>query len=107
MATTASASASVSGRMATVMSGVPGCRAVQCHNAGICANTRRLSPASASGAGMGGLVDLQQVLGVDLGVALGGGERGVPQQLLDGPQVAAGPQQVGGEGMAQGMRGRG
>ena len=40
------------------------------------------------------------------GVALGGRERGVAEQLLDRPQVGPGPKQVGGEGVAQGVRRR-
>ena len=56
------------------------------------------------GLGIGG----QQAGGVDLGVFLGGGQAGVAQQLLDGAQVGPGPQQVGGEAVAQGVgRGRG
>src|SRR5262249_37368825 len=46
-------------------------------------------------------VGSQQAGGVDGGVALGGGERGVAQQLLDRAQVGAGAQQVGGERVAQ------
>src|SRR5262245_25615420 len=48
-------------------------------------------------------VNIQYVLGVDVGVALGGGEAGVPQQLLDGPEVGATLEQVGRERMAQGV----
>src|SRR5690242_17090331 len=44
--------------------------------------------------GVGG----EQAGGVDGGVALGGGERGVAEQLLDRAQVGAFAQQVGGEG---------
>src|SRR5688572_11325133 len=49
-------------------------------------------------------IDRAQARRVDVGVALGGRQAGVPQQLLDGAQVAAGRQQVGREGMAQRMR---
>ena len=53
---------------------------------------------------MGGAIDGAEARGVDVGVALGGRQAGVAQQLLDGAQIAAGAQQVGGEGMAQRMR---
>ena len=38
---------------------------------------------------MGGAVDLDETRQVDLGVALGGRQRGVSQQLLDGAEIAA------------------
>jgi len=41
-----------------------------------------------------------QVFGIDLGIALRGGEAGVAQQFLDRPEVAAGAKQMGGEGVA-------
>src|SRR6185436_6505702 len=47
---------------------------------------------------MGRAIDRAQAGGVDVGVALGGRQASVAQQLLDGAQVAAGRQQVGGEG---------
>ena len=50
---------------------------------------------------MGRLVGATQVLGGHLGVELGGGDRGVPQQLLDHPDVGAAGQHVGGAGVAQ------
>src|SRR5690606_37886049 len=51
-------------------------------------------------------VGLQQPLGVDLRVDLRGGERGVPEQFLDGPQVPAAAEQVRREGMAERVRRR-
>ena len=47
---------------------------------------------------------LQQPLGIDGGVDLRRGQRGVAEQLLDRAQVAAARQQVGGEGVAQRVR---
>src|SRR5437879_8349588 len=41
---------------------------------------------------------------IDVGVALGGREAGVAQQFLDGAQIAAGAQEVRGEGVTQGVR---
>src|SRR3954451_11977050 len=38
-------------------------------------------------------------------VDLGRGDRGVAEQLLDGPEVGAAVEQVGREGVAQGVRG--
>ena len=40
---------------------------------------------------MGGAVDLDETRQVDLGVALGGRQRGVSQQLLDGAEIGALP----------------
>src|SRR5690606_20056669 len=54
--------------------------------------------------GMRRLIDAQKLRGVDLGVALGGRERGVAEQFLDGTEIATTGQQMGGEGMAEGMR---
>src|SRR5205085_1072636 len=53
---------------------------------------------------MSAFVDLQQMRLIDFGVALGRRERGVAEEFLDGAQVAAGAEQMGGEGVAQGMR---
>ena len=53
---------------------------------------------------MGVAVDGEQPIDVDVGVALGGRERGVPEQLLDRPQVGALLEQVGGEGVPQRVR---
>src|SRR5688572_12027428 len=57
-----------------------------------------LALASHLRARMGRPVDGAETCRVDVGVALGGREAGMAQQLLDGAQVAAGAQQVGGEG---------
>jgi len=51
-------------------------------------------------------VDRQHPLGIDRGVALGGRERGVAEQLLNRAEVAAAGQQVGGEAVAQRVRRR-
>ena len=53
---------------------------------------------------MGGAIDRIQALGVDVGIALRRRQAGMPQQLLDGPQIAAGAQQMGGEGVAKRVR---
>ena len=61
-------------------------------------NARRLEGIQLSlRAGMGRRVDLQQALGVDIGVALGRRQGSVAQQLLDRSQIAAGGQKMGGE----------
>jgi hypothetical protein len=39
--------------------------------------------------GVGRFVDLEQMLGLDLGVALGGRQAGVAEQFLDRPEIAA------------------
>src|SRR5271163_2501115 len=46
-------------------------------------------------------VDREQALGVDMGVALGGGEVDMAEQLLDGAQVGAVLEEMGGEAVAQ------
>src|SRR3546814_79219 len=51
--------------------------------------------------GMRRAVHVEQPGSVDGGVALGGRQRGVPQQFLDGAQVAAAAEQVGGEGVPE------
>ena len=53
---------------------------------------------------MGGLVDVHQSCGIDRSIGLGGGERGVTEQFLDGAQVTAGVQKVGREAVPHGMR---
>ena len=53
---------------------------------------------------MGGFVHRAQPLTADVSVPLGGGEVGVAQQLLHRPQVGAAVEEVGGEGVAQGVR---
>ena len=53
---------------------------------------------------MGPLVGLLQVGARDVRVDLGRGERGVPQELLDGHEVGPRAQQMGREGVAQGVR---
>ncbi len=50
---------------------------------------------------MGLVVHLRQVLKVEVGVDLGGGEAGVAEQFLHRAQVAGGFEQMGGEGVAQ------
>ena len=49
-------------------------------------------------------VDLPQALVVDVGINLGGGNIGVPEQFLDHPQVGSVLEEVGGEGVAQEVR---
>ena len=73
-------------------------------SAGALASRQRARLLSALGAGMGLLIDGQQSGGIHLGVALGGRERGMAQQLLDRAQIAAAGQEMGGEAVAQRMR---
>ena len=53
---------------------------------------------------MGRVVHLRKPVGADVRVALGRRQPRVPEELLDQPQVRAGVQEVGGEGVAEGMR---
>src|SRR5262245_21443149 len=53
------------------------------------AEQARLQRLALSGARMRAGIDLQQTFRVDSGVNLGCGKRGVTQQLLDRPQIAA------------------
>ena len=48
-------------------------------------------------------MDLHEVGEVDPGVDLGGGKRAVAEELLDGPQIHAGLEEVGRERVTQGM----
>ena len=50
------------------------------------------------------VIDLRQVLEIKVGVDLGGADVGVPQQFLYRAQIAAGFQQMTGEGVPQGVR---
>ena len=52
---------------------------------------------------MGIAVDRHQVCPVDFGIALGGAQRGVAQQFLNGAQIPAAGQEMGGEAVAQRM----
>src|SRR5580692_4906031 len=61
---------------------------------------------SSARAGMGALVNGEQLLCVYVGVGLRGGERGVAEQLLHGAEVSAIGEEMRGKGMAQRM-GRG
>src|SRR3989337_2639228 len=54
---------------------------------------------------VGPLVDLPEVVARQVGVDLGGRDVGVTQHLLDVPQGHAATKHVGGEGVAQGVRG--
>ncbi len=51
------------------------------------------------------VVDRHHLIDADLGVLLRGREGGVAEEFLDGAQVGAAIEQVGGEGVAQGVRG--
>src|SRR5580692_8462465 len=53
---------------------------------------------------VGALVGTAQVLGRDLGVALGRGDGRMAQELLDDPHVGPSAQHVGGAGVAQDVR---
>src|SRR6185437_14259787 len=55
---------------------------------------------------MGAFIDVEQAFGVDRSVNLRGRQRGVAEQFLDGAQIAAARQQMGGERMTQGVRRR-
>ena len=50
---------------------------------------------------VGGIVGVTQAFLGDVGVDLGGGEGGVPQEGLDASQVGSIVEQVGGEGVSQ------
>ncbi len=50
---------------------------------------------------MGPVVGFAQALPGDMGVDLGGGERGMAEQGLHAAQVGAGVQEMGGKGVAQ------
>lgn len=52
------------------------------------------------GARVGLVVDLGQMLIVQMGIDLGGGQIRMPQQFLYRPKIARGLQNVGGEGVA-------
>ena len=60
--------------------------------------------ASGSGAGVRLVIRPLQSVNRDMGVNLGGRERSVPQQLLDGAQIGAAFEQVRGCGVPQSMR---
>src|SRR5690606_13158755 len=49
-------------------------------------------------------IRVEQAVRIDGGVDLGGGEAGVTQQFLDRAEVAPSGEQVGGKGVAQGVR---
>ena len=50
------------------------------------------------------IVNLGEPLKIEMGVHLGGAQIGMAEQFLYSAQITAGFQQVGGKGMAQGMR---
>ena len=56
---------------------------------------------------MGLLVDLEETAGIYTGVALGRCQAGMAEQFLDGPQIHAVAEEVGGETVAHGMGSRG
>ena len=57
-----------------------------------------------SGVGVGFVVDVHEVADGGVGVLLGGGERGVAEEFLDGAEISAVGEQVSGEGVAQRVR---
>src|SRR6516165_9684301 len=57
-----------------------------------------------AGAWMGGVVDAHELIRAYVRVALGRRQAAVAQELLDHPKVGAGVEQMGREGMAQGVR---
>src|SRR5260370_14846362 len=56
-----------------------------------------------SGAGVGLVVDLHQLADGGVGVLLRGGKRAVAEELLNGAQVGAVGQEMGGKSVAEGM----
>src|SRR3984957_16508956 len=52
---------------------------------------------------MSGAIGGEQARAVDSRIDLRGGQRGMPEQVLDGSQVASSSQKMGGEGMAERM----
>ena len=52
---------------------------------------------------MGLVVDQGEMLEIQVGIDLSGGQAGMAQHLLHRAQIAGGLQHVGGEGMAQGV----
>lgn len=62
------------------------------------------SIAAATGPGVALVVHPGQVLEIQVSIDLGGGDIRVPQQFLDGTEVATGFQQVAGKGVPQQVR---
>jgi hypothetical protein len=52
---------------------------------------------------VGAIINCHQVIDIDLGIALRGPQAGVAEELLDGTQVSAFAQQMGGKAVAQSM----
>jgi len=55
---------------------------------------------------MGAVIDFKKPRSVDAGIDLGRRQAGMAEQFLDGAQIAAAGQKMGGEGVAQCMWGR-
>src|SRR5262249_2015630 len=68
--------------------------------------TARMVVAWTSSPGVGLVIDVHQASQIDVGVALRGREARVAEQLLDGPQVRAAAEEVGGERVTEGVRAR-
>src|SRR5262245_7539986 len=68
--------------------------------------TERMVVLRSSGPGVRLVIRLHEAPEVDVRVALRGGEARVPEQLLDGAEVGAAAEQVGGEGVAERVRRR-
>ena len=56
---------------------------------------------------MGVGMDMLDMAGINGGVALGGGKTGMTKKGLNGPEITAACQKMGGKGMTQGMGGGG
>ncbi len=56
------------------------------------------------GAGVALLIDLEELTDVQMRVLLGGGQAFMPEKLLDDAEVGPAAQEMGGEGMAKGVR---
>lgn len=57
-----------------------------------------------SGAGVGVLVKAHQPCAVEAGIALGGGQAGMSQELLNGPEIGTVGQEMRCETMTKGVR---
>src|SRR5690606_9157289 len=60
-----------------------------------------------SAAWVRGVIDGEKAVAIDFRIDLGGRERSVAEKLLDLAQVSAGREQMGREGVAERVRGRG
>src|SRR5438552_17555027 len=78
----------------------PGCARVE----GDTATFLLPAGSASSGPRVGLLIHRQQLIVVEVGVLLRGGQRGVAEELLDGSEICAGVEKVSGERVSQGVR---